>query len=88
MNVRDVSATAGPDWAIVERLYADWLSAFFGSSPSAVAAPSSNPKDTEGWLLERENREKRMPPMPLPMLAAPTHTTDEERARGREMHVR
>ena len=84
VNIRDVSAMVEVDWAIVERPYADWLSAFFGSSPSAAAAASSNPRDTEGWLLERENRENRMPPMPLPILAAPTHEREGERERGRE----
>lgn len=54
----------------VERPYADWLSVRFCSSSSALAPPSS-PKETDGWLLEREKREKRMPPMPFPMLAAP-----------------
>lgn len=56
---------------MVERPYADWLSVCFWSSSSGFAAPSS-PKDTEGWLLEREKREKRIPPMPFPMLAAPS----------------
>lgn len=55
----------------MESPYADWLSVRFCSS-SSVLAPPSSPKDTEGWLLEREKREKRMPPMPLPILAAPT----------------
>lgn len=45
-------------------------------------APPSSPKDTEGWLLEREKREKRMPPMPFPMLAAPTLSVD-----GRERKI-
>ncbi|TNN54660.1 hypothetical protein EYF80_035142 [Liparis tanakae] len=54
----------------VERPYADWLSVRFCSSSSTLTTPS-RPKETEGWLLERENREKRMPPMPFPMLAAP-----------------
>lgn len=56
---------------MVERPYADWLSVRFCSS-SSVLVPPSSPKDTEGWLLERENRENRMPPMPFPMLAAPS----------------
>lgn len=64
---------------MVERPYADWLSVRFCSS-SSVFAPPSSPKDTEGWLLEREKREKRMPPMPFPMLAAPT-MSDEGRER-------
>lgn len=55
---------------MVDRPYADWLSVRFSSS-SSVLAPPSSPMDTEGWLLDREKREKRMPPMPLPMLAAP-----------------
>lgn len=55
---------------MVDRPYADWLSVRFSSS-SSVLAPPSRPMDTEGWLLEREKREKRMPPMPLPILAAP-----------------
>lgn len=55
---------------MVESPYADWLSVRFSSS-SSVLAPPSRAMDTEGWLLEREKREKRMPPMPLPMLAAP-----------------
>lgn len=70
MNVRDVSVVGEVGRAMVERPYADWLSVFFCSSSSVFAVPSS-PKDTEGWLLERENLEKRMPPMPFPMLAAP-----------------
>lgn len=56
---------------MVERPYADWLSVRFCSS-SSVLTPPSSPNDTDGWLLEREKREKRMPPMPFPMLAAPT----------------
>ncbi len=63
---------------MVERPYADWLSVRFCSSSSAFAPPSS-PKDTEGWLLEREKREKRMPPMPFPMLAAPTSSVEREK---------
>lgn len=59
---------------MVESPYADWLSVRFCSS-------SSSPKDTEGWLLEREKREKRMPPMPFPILAAPTSSAG---GRGRE----
>lgn len=55
---------------MVESPYADWLSVRFSSS-SSVLAPPSRAMDTEGWLLEREKREKRMPPMPLPILAAP-----------------
>lgn len=55
---------------MVESPYADWLSVRFSSS-SSVLAPPSSAMDTEGWLLEREKREKRMPPMPLPILAAP-----------------
>ena len=66
--------------AMVERPYADWLSVRFCSS-SSVFVPPSSPKDTEGWLLEREKREKRMPPMPFPMLAAPTLSVDGERER-------
>lgn len=69
-NSRDVSAVGEVGRTMEERPYADWLSVRFCSSSSALAPPSS-PKDTEGWLLEREKREKRMPPMPFPMLAAP-----------------
>lgn len=68
----------------VERPYADWLSVRFCSS-SSVFAPPSSPKDTEGWLLEREKREKRMPPMPFPMLAAPILSVERKRETKREM---
>ena len=70
MNLHDVSVVGEVGRVIVERPYADWLSARFCSSSSVFAAPS-RPKVTEGWLLEREKREKRMPPIPFPMLAAP-----------------
>jgi len=60
----------------VERPYAEWLSVLFCSS-SSVLAPPSRPRDTEGWLLEREKREKRIPPMPFPMLAAPMLCMEE-----------
>lgn len=55
---------------MVESPYDDWLSLRFSSSSSAFATPST-PKDTDGWLFERENREKRIPPNPFPILAAP-----------------
>lgn len=55
---------------ITERSFATWLSAGFCSSSSVMVPPSTAP-DTEDWLLEREKREKKMPPMPFPMLAAP-----------------
>lgn len=66
-----MSAVGEVGRVMVERPYADWLSDRFCSS-SSVFVPPSSPKDTEGWLLEREKREKKMPPMPFPMLAAPT----------------
>lgn len=67
----NVSAVGEVGRVMVERPYADWLSDRFCSS-SSVFVPPSSPKDTEGWLLEREKREKKMPPMPFPMLAAPS----------------
>lgn len=73
---------------MVESPYADWLSVRFCSS-SSVLAPTSSPKDTEGWLLEREKREKRMPPMPLPILAAPTLSVEgRERERKKKRYAR
>ena len=78
MNSHDVSVVGEVGRVMVERPYADWLSVRFCSS-SSVFGPPSRPKDTEGWLLEREKREKRMPPMPFPMLAAP-----KLRVEGRE----
>lgn len=83
MNVHEVSVVGEVGRAMVERPYADWLSARFCSSSSLFVPPSS-PKDTEGWLLEREKREKRMPPIPFPMLAAPTlrqHRGESEKKR-------
>lgn len=79
-----MSAVGEVGLAIVERPYADWLSVRFCSS-SSVFDPPSSPNDTEGWLFEREKREKRMPPMPFPMLAAPTLSVDSEREREKEI---
>lgn len=70
VNRHDVLVMGEVGRIMVERPYADWLSVRFCSSSSTLTTPSS-PSETEGWLLERENREKRMPPMPFPMLAAP-----------------
>lgn len=76
-----MSAVGEVGRVIEESPYADWLSVCFCSSSSVFATPSS-PRDTEGWLLEREKREKRMPPMPLPILAAPSlHVERRERER-------
>lgn len=78
INLHNVSPVGDVGRVMVERPYDDWLSVRFSSSSSAFATPST-PKDTEGWLFERENLEKRMPPIPFPMLAAPA---DRQEGRG------
>ena len=84
-----MSAMVEVDGDMAGSPFADWLSTgLLGSSPSEVEPPST-PPHTEGWLLERENRENRISPMPFPILAAPGDTGgrggeegEEERGRG------
>ena len=67
------------DWDMLERPYADWLWVWHWLFSSLSRTVASVP--ICGWLLERAKRENSMPPMPLPMLAAPAETAQEITAR-------